>query len=107
EPTEVGEFTPETDNPKTRIQDSQKPEHTKTNPVGRNEHAHRTCVESGAEVVPELGLHGVFILWFAASFSNTVRNTSVTTRVAFLNSGRSCATKGEMPIEGGIVSRIS
>src|SRR5207244_378680 len=95
------------DDPESGIKQAQEAEHAQTNPVGRHEHTGRPRVECCLDIVPESGLHGVFILRFAASFSNTARKASVTTSAAFLNSGRSWAISGDIPIEGGILSRMS
>ena len=89
QPAKICKLASKTDNPKSRIEDAEETEHAKTNPIGRYEHARGTRVECCADIIRESGLHGLLILLFAVLFSNTLRNASVTTIVAFLNSGRS------------------
>src|SRR5262245_25470449 len=106
-PAKIGNLAPYAYDPEPGIQKTQETKHTDPNPIGRHEHACRTRLERLADVIPERGLHDAGPALRFPAPSRTLRKASVTTEVAFLNSGRSCATSGDMSMEGGITSRIS
>ena len=61
-----------------------KPNDADAYPVGRNKHPGGLRVECRPDILHESEFHVVFILRFAASFSNTARKASVTTSARFL-----------------------